>query len=194
MCSFVHRHFQMCMTLYLLRQHRGNRLSRASAGSSVGCCIQRNKQHIYGALARLEMKLNLKSQKFWKSSVGNYDTHLTFLVSIHYTDPQYTVSIAHAEARRVHIYNHNQRCMSDFSDKTVLLLTLYNTTGWKRVYFWCSGLSWNIFSCPSFFGIQSLGLSCLSLLRLWSFIFEYHCLAHQTCLNVFILHLGKAIP
>ncbi len=108
------------------------------------------------------MKLNLKSQK---SSVGNYDTHLTFLVSIHYTDPQCTVSIAHAEARRVHIYNHNQRCMSDFSDKQCFC-SHYTIPQGERVYFWCSGLSWNIFSC-----LLSLAFSPLAFLVFPFFVF-----------------------
>lgn len=43
MCAFVCRYFQMCMTLYLLRLHHGNQLSQASAGSSVGCCIQKKQ-------------------------------------------------------------------------------------------------------------------------------------------------------
>lgn len=100
----------LCTTLYLLRQHHGNQLSRASAGSSVGCCIQKKQAaHSWSV-----------SKTFWRASSCNYDdTHLTFLVSIHYTDPQCTVSIAHAEARRGHIYDHNhrRRCMSDFREK-----------------------------------------------------------------------------
>lgn len=110
MCSFVHRHFQMCMTLYLLRQHHGNQLLRASAGSSVGCCFQKKQAR---SVSKTGNEITPK-----KPEIHEIMTHLTFLVLIHYIDPQCTFSTAHAEARRVHIYNQT-RCdfVSDFRDK-----------------------------------------------------------------------------
>lgn len=92
---------------------------------------------------------------------------MTFLVSIHCTDPQCTVSIAHAEARRVHIYNdiHRQRHMI-LVTSWFCWYNVVHTTRWKSKHnktsntdFWCSGLSWNIFSC-----LLSLAFSPLALL------------------------------
>jgi len=64
MCSFVGKCFQICMTSYLLRQHRGNQLSRASVGSSVGCCVQKKQAAHTWSVSKTQREIIPIRQKF----------------------------------------------------------------------------------------------------------------------------------
>lgn len=105
----------ICIMLYLLKQHHGNQLSGASAGSSVGYCIQTETRH---DCSLIQAKNYIQT---WRDSVLMIlHSAFTLLVSIHCIDPQCTVSKAHAEVRRAHTYKQNQlpdvkKCIQLFS-------------------------------------------------------------------------------